>query len=39
MMNLLKKFFVLLMAAVFCLSLTACGGSDDAAGDDWRNSG
>ena len=38
-MNLLKKFFVLLMAAVFCLSLTACGGSDDAAGDDWRNSG
>ena len=30
-MNLLKKFFVLLMAAVFCLSLTACGGSDDAA--------
>lgn len=22
------------MAAVFCLSLTVCGGSDDAAGDD-----
>ena len=24
---------------VLCLSLAACGGSDDTVGDDWRNSG
>lgn len=34
-----KKYAGLLLALVLCLSLTACGGSDDAAGDDWRNSG
>ena len=38
MMNLLKKNFALLLAVVLCLSLTACGGSDDPADDDWRNS-
>ena len=43
MMNLLKKNLAFLLAGVLCLSLTACGGSDDtadeAAGDDWRSSG
>ena len=39
MMNLLKKNFALLLAVVLCLSLTACGGSDNTVGDDWRNSG
>lgn len=43
MINLLKKNFVLLLAVVLCLSLTACGGSDDivdeTVGDDWRSSG
>ena len=34
-----KKYAGLLLALVLCLSLTACKGSDDAAGDDWRNSG
>ena len=34
-----KKYAGLLLALVLCLSLTACRGSDDAAGDDWRNSG
>ena len=32
-MNLLKKAFVFLLAAVLCLSLTACGGSDSGGGD------
>ena len=34
-----KKYAGLLLALVLCLSLTACKGSDDAVGDDWRNSG
>ena len=34
MMRLLKKKFALLLAVVLCLGLTACGGSDDAAGGD-----
>ena len=39
-----KKYAGLLLAAVLCLSLTACGGSDepvddDPVGDDWRSSG
>ena len=46
MMTLLKKYLALLLAAALCLSLTACGGSDDdtegddgTVGNDWRNSG
>ena len=39
MMTLLKKNFAFLLAVVLCLSLVACGGSDDTVGDDWRNSG
>lgn len=37
----MKKFFAILMAAVFCLSLAACGSSDseEPMGDSWRNSG
>ena len=38
-MNLMKKFLALLLAVVLCLSLAACGGSDDTVGDDWRSSG
>ena len=38
-MSLLKKNFALLLAAVLCLSLVACGGLDDTVGDDWRSSG
>ena len=40
-MNLLKKNFALLLAAVFCLGLTACGVSNDApvVGKDWRTWG
>lgn len=44
MINLLKKNFALLLAAVFCLSLTACGignyNSDPlVVGNDWRVTG
>ncbi|MDY4219688.1 MAG: hypothetical protein SOY32_04625 [Candidatus Faecousia sp.] len=46
MMTLLKKYLALLLAVALCLSLTACGGSDDdtegddgTVGNDWRNSG
>ena len=39
MMNRLKKHFALVLAAALCLSLTACGGSDNVAGDDWRTTG
>lgn len=44
MINLLKKIFSLLLAAVFCLGLTACGagshGSDTpVVGNDWRVTG
>ena len=38
-MNRLKKHFALVLAAALCLSLTACGGSDNVAGDDWRTTG
>ena len=33
-----KKYLPLLLAVVLCLGLTACGGSDDTADDDWRSS-
>ena len=48
MINLLKKNFALLLAVVFCLSLTACGSSrpdvrpdvaPDVGGTDWRTTG
>ena len=41
MTNLHKKNFALLLAAVLCMSLTACGsgGSDNVAGNDWRVTG
>ena len=43
MMNLMKKIFALLLAVILCLSVTACGGSDEPVdepvGDDWRSSG
>ncbi|MGN0404586.1 MAG: hypothetical protein ACI4F1_05145 [Bariatricus sp.] len=42
MMNLLKKHLALLLAVILCLSLVACGGSDEPVepvGDDWRSSG
>ena len=35
----MKKFFAILMAVVFCLSLAACGSSEEPVSDDWRNSG
>ena len=39
-MSKMKKLIALLLAAVLCLSMAACGGStDDVAGDDWRVSG
>ena len=43
-MNLLKKNFALLLAAVLCLGLTACGVSNDdldtsVVGNDWRVTG
>ena len=37
-MNLLKKTFALLSAAVVCVSLTACR-VDNVVGDDWRVTG
>lgn len=42
MMNLLKKNFLLLLAAALCLGLTACGISNDdppVVGNDWRTTG
>ena len=41
MTNLHKKNFAFLLAAVLCMSLTACGsgGSDNVAGNDWRVTG
>ena len=39
-MNRLKRGFALVLVAVLCLSLAACGGTDnDITGDDWRVSG
>lgn len=37
-MELVKKNFALLLAAALCLSLTACGGSDDPVEEEWRGS-
>ena len=34
-----KKYASLLLTLVLCLSLVACGNSDDVAGDDWRTTG
>ena len=34
-----KKYASLLLALLMCLSLVACGNSDDVAGDDWRTTG
>ena len=39
MMNPLKKYFALLLAMVLCLGLTACSGSNDIIGADWRTWG
>ena len=39
MMDRLKRSVSLLLAAILCLGLTACGGTDDVTGDDWRVSG
>ena len=39
-MNRMKKRLALLLAALLCLSLTACGSPDgDIAGGDWRTTG
>ena len=38
-MNPLKKYFALLLAMVLCLGLTACSGSNDIIGADWRTWG
>ncbi len=38
-MNRLKKSLSLLLAAVLCLSLGACGSDPELTGDDWRVSG
>ena len=39
-MNRLKRGFALVLVAALCLSLAACGGTDnDITGDDWRVSG
>ena len=38
-MNLLKRSSAFLLAAVFCLSLTACGSDEPVAGNDWRVTG
>ena len=38
-MKLLKKYGSLLLAFVLGLSLTACGDTEEAVGDDWRTSG
>ena len=34
-----EEIFTILIAAVFCLSLAACGGSEEPVGDDRRSSG
>lgn len=39
MKKILKKSLALLLTTAFCLGLTACGGSDDVAGEDWRTTG
>ena len=39
MMDRLKRSVSLLLAAILCLGPTACGGTDNVTGDDWRVSG
>lgn len=34
-----RPFLTFTLALLFCLSLAACGNSDDVAGDDWRTTG
>ena len=39
MKNRWKYIFIPVLAMALCLSLVACGNSDDVAGDDWRTTG
>ena len=39
MKNRWKHIFIPVLAMALCLSLAACGNSDDVAGDDWRTTG
>ena len=39
MRNRWKPIFILMLVMALCLSLAACGNSDDVAGDDWRTTG
>ena len=39
MKNRWKHIFIPVPAMALCLSLAACGNSDDVAGDDWRTTG
>ena len=39
MKNRWKHIFIPVLAMALCMSLTACGNSDDVAGDDWRTTG
>ena len=39
MMKHVNKYLSLALALVLCLSLAACGNSDNVAGDDWRTTG
>ena len=39
MKNRWKHIFIPVMTMALCLSLAACGNSDDVAGDDWRTTG
>ena len=39
MENRWKHIFIPVLAMALCLSLAACGNSDDVAGDDWRTTG
>ena len=39
MMDRRKRSLSLLLAVILCLGLTACGGTNDVAGDDWRTTG
>ena len=39
MKNRWKHIFIPVLAMALCLSLAACGNSDNVAGDDWRTTG
>ena len=39
MKNRWKHIFIPVLAMALCLSLAACGNSDDVAGEDWRTTG